>query len=128
MAPIPGGAAFVAALHDSASAMSWSSCLPCGCQNLRWIRSWAVLGCRYSYCCSLICAIKVLSSPAILRSFFSMSSLRLFSMFSFSVSVKNTPSTAGMWMLFSSSMTASPMQPLSTYKPSKLKTCCARAM
>ena len=68
-APTPGGAAFVAALHASARAMSWSSCLPCGCQNLRWMRSWAVLGWRYSYCCSLICAIRVLSSPGYFEEF-----------------------------------------------------------
>ena len=40
--------ASVLAEHARAKAYSWSSCRLGGCQNFRWIRSWAVLGFKYS--------------------------------------------------------------------------------
>ena len=54
MAPVPGGAVSWLARHARVRAKSWSSCRFGGCQNLRWMRSRAVLGSRYSYCCSFI--------------------------------------------------------------------------
>ena len=60
------------AWQASVRAKSWSSCRLVGCQNFRWMRSCAVFGLRYSYCCSLICAMSCVSSGRMLSLFCSM--------------------------------------------------------
>ena len=77
------------------------------------MRSWAVLGFRYSYLCSLICVMSGVSSGRSASLFCSMSSLRYVKISSFHRSVRNMPSALFMPICLISSTTASPTPVLS---------------